>query len=549
MASNDLTSQGDFNAKISDAVDDLFNAVRQIEIDPATNEVKELGPPTSKAAKKAPALELEKKGGGAPAPAPVAAAAPQSHPILAKLDQSLMTLDWEVSRSNAGNMRDLLDKAAREYDLGPLVGEGGVISLMHQILAVMSDAPESVPTSGPLALKSSLSALRVAALEGQPYSSETRKKLEQAQNALLSVLPEQRSVQAAAQQAPAAPRAAAALPRDFQVCLKNHIARLDLLLTKRLIPVENFFSKTASLAKLHVLLKAVRQQLAEQSDQLKAALAGRYTNVMPVADPVAITIKLGNECQMLMQYHLQVLNHCARRIAPIEKLFADMEGQQKLHAIHFEIRSGLMTQLHYLAAALDGDFGPLPPLPKLAAAPPRPAVVQHPQSAASDPQPVVASPAEAACPWPTLMVARWRGEHVAFIPEQVCLEGQGGFGAGNISRQPSLRLNKLKSWPWSSLKSRCKNALAEKTAKELASLEFPILDLPVAAAGLDGKHVVVLFQEAKGGVVLVDSALEDLEVGDQYQWQPVAPGGADIVSGTICSDFGDPIPVVDIRRL
>lgn len=547
MASNDLTSQGDFNAKISDAVDDLFNAVRQIEIDPATNEVKELGPPTAKAANKAPALELEKKGKAAPAPA--AAAAPQSYPILAKLDQSLMTLDWEVSRSNAGNMRDLLDKAAREYDLGPLVGEGGVISLMHQILAVMSDAPESVPTSGPLALKSSLSALRVAALEGQPYSSETRKKLEQAQNALLSVLPAQSNAPAAAtQQAPAAPRAAAALPPEFQVCLKNHIARLDLLLAKRLVPVEKFFSKTASLAKLHVLLNAVRQQLAEQSDQLKAALAGRYTNVMPVTDPVAITIKLGNECQMLMQYHLQVLNHCARRIAPIEKLFADMEGQQKLHAIHFEIRSGLMTQLHYLAAALDGDFGPLPPLPKLAAAPPRPAVPSQPQSAAA-PQPVVASPGEAACPWPTLMVARWRGEHVAFIPEQVSFEGKGGFGAGNISRHPSLKLHKLKSWPWSSLKSRCKNGLAEKTAQELASLEFPVLDLPVAAAGLDGKHVVVLFQEAKGGVVLVDSPLEDLEVGDQYQWQPAVPGEADIVSGAICSDFGDPIPVVDICRL
>ncbi|MBU0682142.1 MAG: hypothetical protein KKD73_12050 [Proteobacteria bacterium] len=540
MGSNDIMNRGDFNAKISDAVDDLFNAVRQIEIDPATNEVRELGRPAPKAGAAAPALELEKKGGSQAAPAGKAAApsaSAQSHHILSKLDQSLMTLDWEVSRSNAGNMRDLLDKAAREYDLGPLQGEGGVISLMHKILAIMSDAPESVPTSGPLALKSSLTALKAAALEGQPYSAETRTKLEQAQNALLSVLPEQRGVVSAApSQAPVAVSAAPPLPKEFQVTLKNHIARLDQLINKRLIPVEKFFGKTASLAKLYVVMKAVRQQLAEQSEQLKAALAGRYSNVMPVADPVGISIKLGNECQQLMQYHLQVLNHCARRVAPIEKLFADLEGQHKLHTIHFEIRSGLMGQLHYVAAALDGDFGPLPPLPKLAAAAP----VAAPRQAGA---------AVAACPWPTMMVGRWRGEHVAFISDQVCFEGKAGFGSGNIVRQQSLKLKTLKSWPWSGLRSKFRSGLAEKTNKELASLEFPVLDLPLPASGLGGKYIVILFQAAKGGVVLIDAPLEELEIGDQYKWKASTTSEGDLVCGTICSDFGEPIPVVDVTRL
>ncbi len=544
MGSDELNNQGDFNAKISDAVDDLFNAVRQIEIDPATNEVKELGTPTPKAETESPALELESQAAGQPAaaaPTPSAAAPSASvknQELLAKLDQSLMTLDWEVSRSNAGNMRDLLDKAAREYDLGPLVGEGGVISLMHKLLAAMSEAPESVPTSGPLALKSSLSAIKAAALEGQPYSAETRSTLEQAQNALLSVLPEQGSVPVTAT-APAA-SAAPPLPQEFQGALKNHIGRLNQLLGKRLVPVEQFFGRTASLAKLHVVVKSVREQIADQVEQLKAALNGSYGNIMPVADPVAVTIKLGNECQMLMQYHLQVLNHCARRIAPIEKLFADMDGQQKLHAIHFEIRSGLMGQLNYVASALAGEFGPLPPLPKLATAAP----ATSSQGPAS-----TASAASTACPWTTVMVGRWRGEHIAFIPEQVCFQGKGGFGAGNVARQQSLKLKKLKSWPWSGLKSKFRGTLAEKTNKELASLEFPVLDVPVPASGRDGKNIVVLFQAAKGGVILVDSPLEDLELGDQYQWHASTSSEGDLIGGTISSDFGDPIPVVDVSKL
>ncbi len=541
MGSDELDDQGDFNAKISDAVDDLFSAVRQIEIDPATNEVRDLGGPTTKVAKETPALELERKGASQPASAARATAVPNgsalSHPILSKLDQSLMTLDWEVSRSNAGNMRDLLDKAAREYDLGPLVGEGGVIALMHKVLIAMSEAPENVPTSGPLALKSSLTALKTAVLEGQPYSPETRKQLERAQNALLSVLPEQSPVSVASQAAVGSAPAAAPIPQEFQVTLKNHIARLDQLLNKRLIPVEKFFGKTASLSRLYVVIKSVREQLAEQCDQLKAALGGRYGNVMPVADPVSISINLGNECQMLMQYHLQVLNHCARRVAPIEKLFADMAGQQKLHAIHFDIRSGLMTQLHYVAAALDGDFGPLPPLPKLAA--PTSGAASRPSQSAT----------KSACPWPTLLVGRWRGEHIAFIPGQVCFEGKPGFGAGNVARQQSLKLNKLKPWPWSGLKSKFRGGLADKSKKELASLEFPVLDLPLSVTGRDGKHIVVLFQAAKGGVVLVDFPLEALDMGDQYKWNPRRTNEGDLVSGTVSSDFGDPIPVVDISRL
>ena len=65
MGSDELNDQGDFNAKISDAVDDLFNAVRQIEIDPATNEVKNIASPAATPAD-SPALPRRRRDCTAP---------------------------------------------------------------------------------------------------------------------------------------------------------------------------------------------------------------------------------------------------------------------------------------------------------------------------------------------------------------------------------------------------------------------------------------------------------------------------------------------------
>lgn len=526
MAQDDLDSQEEFSLKISDAVDDLFNPVRKIEIDPATNEVRDLAGADSAVADSSAGDSGSVKEDGAAA----GAGAPDRSslgPLLQELDQSLMTLDWEVSRTNVGTMRDLLDKVVREYDLGALAASGGVVFLMHQLLSAMNDAPESVPTSGPLALKTGLSAIQQAAQHGQPYDQEIREQLEQAQNALVSVIPD------GGDSPPASTGASddivnISLPDEFANALKIHLARLEQLIGQRLAPVEQFFGKAPSMAKLYVIIKGVKEQLVEQKKCLQDMLRGKLSHVIPVSNPVSITIDIANQCQDMMQFHIQVLEHCARRIAPIEKLFSEMAGQQKLYAIHFEIRSGLTDQRGYLVQVLTGDYSPPSPPAKA---------------------PVIVKPKNVPCPWPVLATGSWQGERVAFIPEQINFEGYcSWWSGGGLAKLHAFPLKKLKAWPWSGLKAYFRGELAVRSNKELASMEFPILDLDLPGSGKSGKAVVVLFQGARGGVVLMDAELDNLNVGEQFLWKP-ATINESIFVGELTTEFGEPIPVVDITRL
>ena len=521
----DINNQDDFSSKIADAVDNLFNPVRQIEIDPATNEVREVGGGILPKEEDVPVVQ----GGATPAMAAPSVTSPAGNAdkqeTLAKLDQALMTLDWEVSRSNVGNMRDLLDQTVKEYDLGALASDGGVIALMHTLLGRMSDSPENVPTSGPLALKNSLTAIKTAAMEGQPYGADTRTQLEQAQAALVSVLPEGTSASPVV--APSAVSASIALPVVLDVALKHHLSRLDSLLKQRLLPAEDFFSKEQSMTKLYVILKGVNEQLSQQRTSMKQILAGSVPSVIPVNNPVPVSIDISIECQGVLQYHLQVLDHCSRRVAPIENLFGNMTGQDKLHAIHYEVRCGLKDQKDYLVAVLGGE----------SVTPPFPAKMELPDA-----------PPVADCPWSMLVSSIWQGEAIAFVPEQVCFDGKPGLFCGNLAKMISFELKKLKTWPWSGLKARFRGDLAEKSNKDLVSLEFPVITIPIEGNGSCGKNVVVLFAESKGAVVFTETGLENVSVSEEFSWIPERRKEG-VVAGFLTDDSGEMIPVIDLARL
>ncbi len=522
----DINSQDDFSAKIADAVDDLFNPVRQIEIDPATNEVREIGGDTLPGKKEAVAHAEESAPATVAKPAAAVATPADKQETLAKLDQSLMTLDWEVSRSNVGNMRDLLDQTVKEYDLGALTSDGGVVALMHKLLERMSETPNNVPTSGALALKNSLTAIKTAAMEGQPYGADTRTQLEQAQSALVSVLPE--GTMSAPIETIAAPVSASVqLPAALDIAVKHHLGRLDSLLRQRLLPVEDFFGKSSSMTKLYVIIKGVNEQLAQQSVSMKQLLSGTASSVIPVNNPVPVSLDINTECQGVLQYHLQVLDHCSRRVAPVENLFSNMNGQDKLHAIHYEVRCGLKDQKDYLVAVLAGQN----------VEPPVPAKME-----------LVSEQPIGDCPWAMLFATTWQGERVAFVPEQVCFDGKPGLFAGNLAKMISFELKKLKSWPWSALQARFRGDLAEMGNKELATLEFPVINVPVEGNGKCGKNVVVLYDDSKGAVFFTGSELDNVSVADDFIW--VAERRKEgIVAGFLTDESGVMIPVIDLARL
>ncbi len=514
-------TQDEFSAKISDAVDDMFNPVRRIEIDPATNEVIELDVPTLPLKEGA----VSSSAGTATEVTATKGSASDKQETLAKLDQSLMTLDWEVSRSNVGNMRDLLDQAVQEYDLGAFASDGGMVALMHKLLYRMNESPENVPTSGPLALKNSLIALKAAAVEGQPFSADTRIKIEKAQAALVAVLPE--DTISIAMPPPEVAVAPVQLPEPLDTALNHHLRCLDGLLKQRLSPVETFFGNAPSMSKLYTIIKGVNEQLSQQRTSMKQILAGSVPSVVAVNDLVPVAIDISKESQAVLQYHLQVLDHCSRRIAPIENLFNNMAGQNKLHAIHYEVRCGLVDQKNYLMAILSGDD----------VEPPVPAKMK-----------IAAAPQKEDCPWSMLVASTWQGQRVAFIPEQVCFDGKPGLFSGKLEKMISFKLQKLKSWPWSGLQSRFRGDLAEKSNGELARLEFPVVNFSDAGDGRCGKNVVVLFSEAKGAVLFTGVALTNVSVAADFSWIPERRKDG-IVAGSLDDGSGEMISVVDLNRL
>jgi hypothetical protein len=214
-------------------------------------------------------------------------------------------------------------------------------------------------------------------------------------------------------------------------------------------------------------------------------------------------------------------------VAPIENLFGNMDGQDKLHAIHYEVRCGLKDQKDYLTAILAGQNVEPPVVAKMN---------------------LSSTPPVADCPWPMLLSSTWQGVQVAFIPEQVCFDGKAGLFSGNFAKMISFELKKLKSWPWSGLQSRFRGELAERNNKELATLEFPVINLPVEGDGKCGKNVVVLFAESKGAVFFTGTDLNNVSVADGFSWVPERRKEG-IIAGFLDDGAGEMIPVVDLARL
>src|SRR3989339_551801 len=106
--------------EIDNAVDDLFNAYQQVEIDPTTNEVRTVAAPAPK--------QKEPPGTGSATAGPTgldflpdeliepAGLDVMTNDLLSQLDHSLLTLEWDVSLKNIESTRSLFKKLQGETD-------------------------------------------------------------------------------------------------------------------------------------------------------------------------------------------------------------------------------------------------------------------------------------------------------------------------------------------------------------------------------------------------------------------------------------------------
>jgi len=466
----------DFHAEIDDAIDNLFSPQA-----PAP-QPQSASPPSAKQENRTQAASPPAKDESLPAGMLSSDGADAFSPF----EEALLSLDWEISSSNIENARSALKDIQGNFDVDKAVALTEIFSLMDRLLEAMAIAPQSVSTSAPKTLQEGLQTLRAAA------GAENLALIEQ--TLIDPTLSELRS-------------SIPAIPKDYSKLLqpaasKTHDASVSV-------------QKTAGGMKVAPAQAASQVPSGAGYEELSLELPGASA----AAKPAAVLIDAVNS-------HLTILGKCiAKRIVPVENLFAKTPGYEKLHAIHTELRERLERQKQNLIKALGPDYQ------ADAAAPVEPALGQSAQSGS--------------CPWSTVTLASWGGKTVAFLPDQIAYEGKPAARVRNCGA--FLPMKMLKRGFFGKIGFVVQGELSFHDEATLKALTIPV----AKSSGMEefalkaDSPLLILFKENSGLAFWLDEETEQLDTTGGCRWEPVSDPHT-LVAGNLTVK-GKTVPVVTLR--
>ncbi len=326
--------------------------------------------------------------------------------LFAELDESLLTIDWEVNSANITTSRNALAKliAANQWTEQTPIGQ--VADQMDKVLASMFESPENSPISAPSQLKKASQVIRTAHDKGPTPDPEVRKILSAALSNLHAVLaPDtgqeeikleisddfeaampiedipappaasepleiELSLESTHEEASAAKPAAPApadeessfdfgmdldlegtadqsgpgerVPEATTRVLKTYAKAITGSI-KLITPMEKLFASKPSMAKLHKVNKHLREKLASQQELLVGAFSSDYSSYSGFG-----TVHGWLESQ------LDVVGSCVKRIGKLEKLFSKTAGYEKLYNISKKVRKALERQQDAITVVVGG---------------------------------------------------------------------------------------------------------------------------------------------------------------------------------------------------
>ncbi|MBU0480246.1 MAG: hypothetical protein KKG47_03985 [Proteobacteria bacterium] len=226
--------------------------------------------------------------------------------ILDEMEQAILTIDWEVSPDNINQARNILGRLIKSTGLSPESPAGQVARQMDTVLSSMIKSPESTPVSAPSQLKNALQAIRAAINKGPQLDSETRKMLSTALSDLHSAVSSKVAVQG-----PTPKTARPTMPETVKSPEPKEPPVLEM-------------------------------ELSLESDEEPAGGGP--------SEPVPTVLS-----QVLRGY-AQALDVAIRRIAPMEKLFSERPGMEKLYNVNRQTREKLTNQLELLATTFSANY-------------------------------------------------------------------------------------------------------------------------------------------------------------------------------------------------
>lgn len=477
----DKAPNRDFHGEIDDAIDNLFSP--HAGAGQGAPAAAAEGVPTSQAAAAPP---LEKA-----APLPVSLLSADGTDAFGPLEEALLSLDWEISSSNIEKTRSALKEIQGVFEVDKAVALTEIFALMDRLLEAMAIAPQSVSTSAPKTLQEGLQTLRAAA--GTENLSLIEKTL------LDPTLSELRS---------AIPN----IPKDYSKLVQRTPAKTQ--------DVAGTEQKTAAAAKTAAASSFTVVQSESADEELLPELP-----LVSCGRAAALLIEAVNA-------HLTVLGKCiAKRIIPVENLFAKTPGYEKLHAIHTELRERLERQKENLIKALGADYQ------ADAAAPVEPTGGQSAKSA---------GPA-AVCPWQTVALATWGGKTVGFLPEQIVYQGK---PAGRVRKcGPFLSIKKLKRGFFGKIGFVVQGEQGFHDEATLKTLTIPVAR-PSGAEKCDPKadnSLLILFKENSGMAFWLEEPTEQLDIVSGYRWEPLVDPTT-LVAGNLTVK-GETVPIITLRSV
>ncbi|MFA6899902.1 MAG: hypothetical protein WC256_06810 [Desulfurivibrionaceae bacterium] len=468
----DKAPDRDFHGEIDDAIDNLFSP----------HLVAEQGT-LAGAAAAAPAPVKS-------APVPASLLAADGTDAFAPFEEALLSLDWEISAGNIVKARSALTGIQGNFEVDKAVALTEIFSFMDRLLEAMAIAPQSVSTSAPKTLQEGLQTLRAAA-GAEDLSLIEKTLLDPTLSELRSAIPN--------------------IPKDY--------SKMGNAASPKVQGVSRAEQKTAVPVATFQVVTPI-QALPQEEDllpELPVASGGRSAAVLIEA----------------VNAHLTVLGKCiAKRIIPVENLFAKTPGYEKLHAIHTELRERLEKQKQNLIKALGAEYE------ADAAAPVESPVGQSAKSAVST---------AAVCPWQAVVLATWDGKTVGFLPEQIAYEDKPPARVRKCG--PFLPIKNLKRGFFGKIGSVVQG---EFGFHEEATLKA--LTIPVAKPSGVGKRapkadrsLLILFKENSGLAFWLDEPTEQLDTSTGCSWEPVADPNT-FVAGNLTVK-GKTVPVITMRTV
>jgi len=291
--------------------------------------------------------------------------------LFSELEESLLTIDWEVNEENILKTRDILSKLVKTQGWANTTPTAQVTDRMDKVLALMLKSPENSPVSAPSQLKKALQAIKDSSSPGGATDENLTTILTNLQDLLSTEASDFGSQQIsndlqagtpvelipAADEEPSfdlglemsssskddqSSAQGEAVPTSTTDVLKSFTAGIAEVV-KLLTPMDNLFASRPAMAKLHAATKRLKEKLLEQQKLFGDTFSSDYSEYHGLG-----TLNSWLESQ------LDVIKGNASRIGKMERLFGKAAGYEKLHTRSKKIRKSLEKQLDAITIAVGG---------------------------------------------------------------------------------------------------------------------------------------------------------------------------------------------------